>query len=456
MDSKAPQTSVGSILYEVVDAFAVVLFYGPPILFLAVPWLLFAVLLSAPFALAVLAVARRRSPATTLLAGAVTLLRRAVGMTALSEADTVVRARASAPDRDRPARAGQRRRRRRHRPGGLDALAGRATARGVRDPAAFLATTTTRLALNVGQSARVRHETVFGPPLAELGRPGRRSRVRRRARATLLARALWTAARAAVPDRAGGLRAAGGVRLPAPADRGGRRAQRGERPPARHARSPPHRGRAALDRRSGRARRAGRGVHRRRPRPATSRGLERVLEGRTCGVRLAAYGARTSSRVRSAAAGDVARDDQRARRRQRPAAAAAARLSRVVADVARDRAAARPRTTPSSSPTWPATATRSARRRRSTTSAHSKRAMALDQVEAMAQLGFDAFAVAGHDRGGRVAYRMALDHPEPGAAARGARHRPDRRGLGARWTPPSPAATGTGRSWRCPRRCRSA
>ena len=44
--------------------------------------------------------------------------------------------------------------------------------------------------------------------------------------------------------------------------------------------------------------------------------------------------------------------------------------------------------------------------------AHGKRAMALDQIEAMAALGFDRFAVAGHDRGGRVAYRMALDHPE--------------------------------------------
>ena len=42
---------------------------------------------------------------------------------------------------------------------------------------------------------------------------------------------------------------------------------------------------------------------------------------------------------------------------------------------------------------------------------HGKRAMALDQVEAMAELGFDRFTVAGHDRGGRVAYRMALDHP---------------------------------------------
>ena len=44
--------------------------------------------------------------------------------------------------------------------------------------------------------------------------------------------------------------------------------------------------------------------------------------------------------------------------------------------------------------------------------AYSKRRMAADLVEAMKVLGFDRFAVAGHDRGGRVAYRMALDHPE--------------------------------------------
>jgi haloacetate dehalogenase len=43
---------------------------------------------------------------------------------------------------------------------------------------------------------------------------------------------------------------------------------------------------------------------------------------------------------------------------------------------------------------------------------HSKRALALDQIQAMASLGFERFAVAGHDRGGRVAYRMALDHPK--------------------------------------------
>ena len=43
---------------------------------------------------------------------------------------------------------------------------------------------------------------------------------------------------------------------------------------------------------------------------------------------------------------------------------------------------------------------------------HSKRALAADLVQAMGQLGHDRFAVAGHDRGGRVAYRMALDHPD--------------------------------------------
>jgi haloacetate dehalogenase len=43
--------------------------------------------------------------------------------------------------------------------------------------------------------------------------------------------------------------------------------------------------------------------------------------------------------------------------------------------------------------------------------AHSKRALAADLVAAMTELGHAAFAVAGHDRGGRVGYRMALDHP---------------------------------------------
>jgi haloacetate dehalogenase len=43
---------------------------------------------------------------------------------------------------------------------------------------------------------------------------------------------------------------------------------------------------------------------------------------------------------------------------------------------------------------------------------YSKRAMAQDMVTVMERLGFPRFSVAGHDRGGRVAYRMGLDHPD--------------------------------------------
>jgi haloacetate dehalogenase len=42
---------------------------------------------------------------------------------------------------------------------------------------------------------------------------------------------------------------------------------------------------------------------------------------------------------------------------------------------------------------------------------YSKRTMANDMVNVMEQLGFSEFYLAGHDRGGRVAYRLALDHP---------------------------------------------
>jgi haloacetate dehalogenase len=44
--------------------------------------------------------------------------------------------------------------------------------------------------------------------------------------------------------------------------------------------------------------------------------------------------------------------------------------------------------------------------------AYSKRAMAQDQVEVMAALGHRAFDVVAHDRGARVAHRMALDHSQ--------------------------------------------
>jgi len=45
-------------------------------------------------------------------------------------------------------------------------------------------------------------------------------------------------------------------------------------------------------------------------------------------------------------------------------------------------------------------------------STYSKRAMARDMVEVMEYFGYREFAVAGHDRGARVAHRMALDYPD--------------------------------------------
>jgi len=43
---------------------------------------------------------------------------------------------------------------------------------------------------------------------------------------------------------------------------------------------------------------------------------------------------------------------------------------------------------------------------------YSFRAMAADQARLMTRLGFDRFHIAGHDRGGRTAHRLTLDHPE--------------------------------------------
>ena len=43
---------------------------------------------------------------------------------------------------------------------------------------------------------------------------------------------------------------------------------------------------------------------------------------------------------------------------------------------------------------------------------YSKRVMAADQIALMSHLGHDSFAVVGHDRGGRVAHRLALDFPD--------------------------------------------
>jgi len=43
---------------------------------------------------------------------------------------------------------------------------------------------------------------------------------------------------------------------------------------------------------------------------------------------------------------------------------------------------------------------------------YSKRAMAKELLEVMDKLGFPTFTLVGHDRGGRVSYRLALDHPK--------------------------------------------
>jgi haloacetate dehalogenase len=75
----------------------------------------------------------------------------------------------------------------------------------------------------------------------------------------------------------------------------------------------------------------------------------------------------------------------------------AARLARrfnvVAADLRGYGDSAKPATTPDHAP-------------------YAKRAMAADQVALMRSLGHEAFFLAGHDRGGRVAHRLAIDHPD--------------------------------------------
>ena len=117
----------------------------------------------------------------------------------------------------------------------------------VRDPAAFLATTTTRLALNVGQSARV------------AARDGLRAAPRRRwstrradpvlgaEQREALARALWTVLETLSPTERAVYVLREAFDYPHRRIAEVARPQRGQRPPARDPRPPPHRGRAALD-----------------------------------------------------------------------------------------------------------------------------------------------------------------------------------------------------------------
>ena len=55
---------------------------------------------------------------------------------------------------------------------------------------------------------------------------------------------------------------------------------------------------------------------------------------------------------------------------------------------------------------------------------YSKRAMARDAVALMEHLGFARFDLAGHDRGGRVGYRLALDYPQAAPPTTSQRTRP--------------------------------
>ena len=88
----------------------------------------------------------------------------------------------------------------------------------VRNPGAFLATTTTRLGLNVAQSARARRESYVGPWLPEPVDTSADPAVgAEQGQEVELARA--AAARAADADRARGVRPAGVLRLPLPRDR---------------------------------------------------------------------------------------------------------------------------------------------------------------------------------------------------------------------------------------------
>ena len=85
---------------------------------------------------------------------------------------------------------------------------------------------------------------------------------------------------------------------------------------------------------------------------------------------------------------------------------------------------------------------------------YAKRTMARDQALVMRDLGFDQFAVVGHDRGARVAHRMALDSPQSVTKLAVLDIVPTRHALRtADWT--SASATGTGSSSPSRSRCPS-
>src|SRR5215212_3941814 len=85
-----------------------------------------------------------------------------------------------------------------------------------------------------------------------------------------------------------------------------------------------------------------------------------------------------------------------------------------------------------------------------------KRAMALVQIEVMRHFGFERFALCGHDRGGRVGYRMALDHPGIVTKLTVLDIVPTWEAFSQADGCPSASATGIGSSWPSPTTCPSA
>ena len=86
--------------------------------------------------------------------------------------------------------------------------------------------------------------------------------------------------------------------------------------------------------------------------------------------------------------------------------------------------------------------------------AYSKRAMARDIVALMSALGWERFFLAGHDRGARVAYRLALDAPQRVAALATLDIIPTSK-TGRRWITAALTARTTGSFSRNPHRCRN-
>ena len=262
------------------------------------------------------------------------------------------------------------------------------------------------------------------PAAARAGRRGRARRAGRRAgpRSGGGARRRWRrwcarrragrASRRAIPGPGS---SAGTTAAPSSASRAGRLAARRDAPAPGSPATTTTPGRVPRARAPPPARRPGRSGAGRRRRYAASN--TRAIVGAT------APGGRNPARAGVAGSGGARRlrppDHRRRRlvgrpveRRRGPARCCSCTATRRPAPAG----TASPRrwrgASPSSPPTCAATATAPSRRAGEDHAAYSKRAMARDLVGAMAALGHARFAVAGHDRGGRVAHRMALDHPD--------------------------------------------